>query len=458
MSSTRLAVVLLVGGLLAGVSRASAQVTPAIAPCSYYVALTGSDGSTGAQSTPFRSIQHAVNALGSGGGTVCIEDSGPYAESVTLQASGTATRWLAIRGVASARAEISPPGSNSFALNLNGRSYVAIQHVRTNGGEIGIVSSGGGSYWYVNDSEVENAVGSGIQLNNGDYVTLTGNLVHDNAAAWTNYGSGISVYEPVQRDSTAGNHIYIGGNTVYDNSNPPGGTDGNGIILDTFSAYGFTAPSLVENNLGYGNASACIKVYSNGGAPIVVRNNTCFKNQQLMSPYTWRGEVSLEYTGGVTTVNNILWFDPAADRYNSGYLDGGNSGPANSAMSNILYGGSGGTNPQLVNPPSDCRLQATSPAIGAGSTAYGSPAVDITGAARSATSVDLGAYAFIATSATRTPTPTAAATSTPTTAATPSPTATPTRTPTATPSVVATNTPTPTGTPTPGRHRRRRSR
>ncbi|MHB8382793.1 MAG: right-handed parallel beta-helix repeat-containing protein [Candidatus Binataceae bacterium] len=436
------------GVVAAGGSNAMAQVTPAIAPCSYYVALTGSDSAAGTQSAPLRTIQHSVNSLGSSGGSVCIEDAGPYAEAVTLQNSGTAGKWITIRGVGAARAEIAPPSSGSFAINVNSKSYVAIEHIQTNGGEIGIVSSGGGSHWYVNDSEIENAGGSGIQLNNGDYVTIEGNLVHNNGATWTNDGSGVSIYQPVQLDSTAGYHIYIGGNSIYSNQNPAGGSDGNGIILDTFSADGFSASSLVENNLGYGNAGACVKVYSNGGAPILVRNNTCFKDQQLVAPYTWRGEVSLEYAGGVTTVNNILWYDPTADSSNSAYLDGGNSGPANVQVSNISYGGSGATNPELVDPPSNLRLQSSSPAIGTGTSAYGVPSVDITGALRSPASVDIGAYAFGAAAPTATPSQKATAkpVSSPTVVATPIATPTPART--ATPAPTASPDP----TPTPTRH------
>ncbi len=437
-------VVALIGlGIVAfGVSNAGAQVTPVIASCSYYVALTGSDSSAGTQASPFRTIQHSVNSLGSAGGTICIEDAGPYAEAVTLSASGTAGRWLAIRGIAAARAEISPPSSGSFAININSQSYIAIEHVQINGGEIGIVSSGGGSHWYVGDDEIENASGSGVQLNNGDYLTIVGSLVHNNAATWSNDGSGISVYEPTQLDSSAGTHVYIGANFVYDNSNPSGGTDGNGILLDSFADSGFTASSLIENNVGYSNASACIKVYANGGAPTLIRNNTCYKNQQLITQYTWRGEISLEYSDDVTTVNNILWFDPTADSSNSAYLDGGDSGPANVAVSNLSYGGSGSSNPDLVSPPSNMRLQSGSPAIGSGTTAYGIPTLDITGAARSTKSVDIGAYAFGAASATPTP----AATVTPT----------PVATPTARPTATATQAPTPTPTRTPfGRGHRR---
>lgn len=434
MGSKVSVVVLLVAGVLvAGVSRANAQVSPSIASCSYYAALKGSDSSPGTQSSPFRTIQHSVNAVGAAGGTVCIEDAGPYVESVTLQHSGVASKWLAIRGIATARATISPPSKGSFVININSRSYVAIEHVQTDGGEIGIVSSGGGGHWYVNDDEVENAIGSGVQLNNGDYVSVVGSLIHGNAAIWSNAGSGVSVYDPIQLDSARGPHIYIGANIIYDNSNPRGASDGNAIILDSFSDNRFAASSLIENNVAYGNAGACIKVYSNGGAPVLVRNNTCFKNQQLVSQYTWRGEISLEFSGGVTSVNNILWFDPTADSSNSGYLNGGSSGPANVAVSNLSYGGSSGSNPMLVSPPANMRLQTGSPAIGTGSTAYGIPAIDLIGALRSAKSVDIGAYAFAAASAAATPIEKASAT--------PKATATPRSIATVTPTAIQTPAP-----------------
>ncbi|MGC1676647.1 MAG: choice-of-anchor Q domain-containing protein [Candidatus Binataceae bacterium] len=344
-----------------------------------------------------------------------------------------ASKWLAILGIAADRATISPPSKGSFGININSRSYVAIEHVHTDGGEIGIVSSGGGGHWYVNDDEVENAIGSGVQLNNGDYISVLGSLIHGNAAIWSNAGSGVSVYDPIQLDSARGPHIYIGANIIYDNSNPRGASDGNAIILDSFSDNRFAASSLIENNVAYGNAGACIKVYSNGGAPVLARNNTCFKNQQLVSKYTWRGEISLEFSGGVTSVNNILWFDPTADSSNSGYLNGGSSGSANVAVSNLSYGGSSGSNPMLVSPPTDMRLQSGSPAIGTGSTAYGIPAVDLIGALRSTKSVDIGAYAYGAASAAATPIGKASAT--------PKATATPRSTATVSPTAIQTPTP-----------------
>jgi CSLREA domain-containing protein len=90
-------------------------------------------------------------------------------------------------------------------------------------------------------------------------------------------------------------------------------------------------------------------------------------------------------------------------------------------------------------------LQSGSPAINAGNNS-GCPAADQRGVARDG-QCDIGAYEFVNTGPT--PTPTATATPTPTSTATATPTTTPTGTATSTPTPTATATDTPTHTPTP---------
>ena len=55
----------------------------------YYVATTGSDANNGSATTPWRTIQHAVNAVPAGG-TVQVH-AGVYNETVTITRSGNAT-------------------------------------------------------------------------------------------------------------------------------------------------------------------------------------------------------------------------------------------------------------------------------------------------------------------------------------------------------------------------------
>ena len=85
----------------------------------------------------------------------------------------------------------------------------------------------------VENNLVHNCGASGIQLNDGDYLTIQGNTVYQCAFYSTLDGSGISIYEPVASDNLAGFHNVISNNISYANNNLAGAqSDGNGIIID----------------------------------------------------------------------------------------------------------------------------------------------------------------------------------------------------------------------------------
>ena len=62
----------------------------------YYVATNGNDGSTGSNSSPFRTIQRGVNAA-QAGDTVVVK-SGTYYERVVMPNSGTSANPITLQG------------------------------------------------------------------------------------------------------------------------------------------------------------------------------------------------------------------------------------------------------------------------------------------------------------------------------------------------------------------------
>jgi hypothetical protein len=135
-------------------------------------------------------------------------------------------------------------------------------------------------------------------------------------------------------------------------------------------------------------------------------------NRQLPTSFGWRGDQSNQDSGDVIWVNNIGWANPALAPHNSALLEQwackgviwqnnisyeGAPGKASfdrhgkAPAGNLL-----GTDPMLVDPPSDFRLRPGSPAIGAGTSAAGVPGHDLTGNRRSGP-VDIGADAAGAT-------------------------------------------------------------
>ena len=81
--------------------------------------------------------------------------------------------------------------------------------------------------------------------------------------------SGISLWQAIALDRQPGFHNVVRGNILWNNSNPPNGTDGNGLIIDDFrntqqgSTNGiYPNYTLVENNVAYHNGPAAFMSFS----------------------------------------------------------------------------------------------------------------------------------------------------------------------------------------------------
>jgi hypothetical protein len=389
---------------------------------SYYVSNSGNDGNSGSQSSPFQTIRKAAS-ITQPGDTVNVTD-GTYRESVILGRSGTSNAYITFKSVNAHGAKVFGPNE---AFNVTNQSYITIQGFETTSGSgYACIVGDGGSHTNVMGNLVHDCGGSGIQLNHGDYRIIRDNIVY-NCAFYAPYqGSGISVYESRASDANSGFHTVISANISYLNNNLVGvRSDGNGIIVDdSRSTQGngvvYTPQILVENNLAYANGGTGIKIYYSDY--VTVRNNTCVWNHQRQDAFTWWGDIAVEWGHDIHAINNISWADLSAYSGNAAILDAGNSNGNNIWANNLTYDGIAGdpsvnitggspssinsstgnllgVNPMLVNPQKsnsgNFRLQSSSPAINAGTQAYGVAATDLDGNPRiSGGQVDIGAYEF----------------------------------------------------------------
>jgi hypothetical protein len=117
-----------------------------------------------------------------------------------------------------------------------------------------------------------------------DYLLFAGNLVRDAASGPTQCYSGISIYEPRNRDQGAGAHIVIARNISWanvDSPDCPTHSDGQGIILDdtTGEQSNYSSPYtglvLIEENLLMQNGAAGVAIYSSD-TDTLVQFNTVF--------------------------------------------------------------------------------------------------------------------------------------------------------------------------------------
>jgi parallel beta-helix repeat protein len=387
----------------------------------YYVSTNGSDTGSGTASSPWRTIGKAMDANLRPGDEVVVR-AGTYNESVTIDKDGSAAGYITLRSEVPGGARIVAPsgGANGIDVLAN---YVAVDGFDVSGSAHHGINGQNVHHVKVTNSVSHGNGASGISFAWSEFMTIEGNVTYKNASS--GWFSGISVYQSrnITGDtSTQGFRTIVKDNVSYDNVTRTGAhTDGNGIIIDDFqstqtSGYpNYTFPTLVENNLVYHNGGKGIQVTWSDN--VTVRNNTAWhNNQDTLNTGTWRGELSNSQSSNNTWINNIAVADPSIDSDNraidhtsyGGYrnqnviwannltfngtsgqasvrTDGGNAIPT-TANGNLL-----GVDPKFVSAPGDFHLQSGSPAVDAGTSAYGLPATDLDGRDRTSGPVDLGA-------------------------------------------------------------------
>lgn len=403
----------------------------------YYVASNGSNSGNGSATSPWRTISQAMSSQLSPGDEVVVRP-GTYNEAVYITRDGSANAPITLRSEVPGEALIRAPSNAWNAVTINA-NYIVIDGFDVN-------SAGGGDGIEGNDVHhvtVKNNVvhgngESGIQFNWSEFLVIEGNETYDNAS--DGWFSGISVFENrnITGDTTTpGYRTIVRNNVSYDNVTKTGEhTDGNGIIIDDFQSNhtagypNYTYPTLVENNLVYGNGGKGIQVAWSDN--VTVRNNTAYHNNvDDLNTGTWRGEISNAQSSNNTFINNIAIADPSINPNNTaidntsygGYsnvgvvwmnnitfngtpgaasvrTDGGNARPT-TADGNLL-----GVDPRLGDPAGgDFSPTPDSPVVDAGREVDGIGETDVLGQTRVVGSIDIGAIESGSGPATSTNTP-----------------------------------------------------
>jgi hypothetical protein len=330
----------------------------------FYVATTGSDSNNGTSvSQPWLTLQHA-NDVGRSAGDCVNVAPGTYS-GVSINHGGnlaSATGYVVYRcttmDACTVNANAGINGSSSFYFVNTAQpmaSYVVIDGFNI----AGITGRGYGQgvevwnhnqccsshhIWVLNNIIYNNGQ-SGVQMNDGEYFYVLHNTVYGNSNTTCDaQGSGISLaslkafsgYTPTSDDQTNANpligsfvtgssffHNAVEWNVVYNNAltncgtaSHPYDTDGNNIIMDSFS-------SLNHNTVTYPNQTliAFNVVYNAGGGGIHIfeseyvtaANNSCYNN--YLDPYdsgSARACIDTQNSFGNTIINNIAVAIPAS--------------------------------------------------------------------------------------------------------------------------------------------------
>jgi hypothetical protein len=160
-----------------------------------------------------------------------------------------------------------------------------------------------------------------------DYWVNIANAVYNAAASSVECFSGLSPNTPVASDSNSGTHYYFAYNIVWGNvaPNPCGGsnpgTDGEGIIFDTWHGNGGTVPvytqqAVLEDSIFVGNGSAGVEIFNQGEtsggstSTIIVRHNTLaenFTSTTLAGSGATYGEFWTNSSVGAGTIRHITF-------------------------------------------------------------------------------------------------------------------------------------------------------
>ena len=299
-----------------------------------YVATNGNDNSgNGSSGSPYKTIQRGLDAIN--GGDQLLVRNGTYSVADKLRfenKSGSANARTVIKSVNRWGAKIRFTDKWG-TFRISNSDYVTID-----GFDIGVNNPGGidhqgtglvsfeSDYVTYKNNFVHDCGCNGLSFREGDYVTIEQNVVRDNAKR-SNYNcSGISIYQPLERNQNGGFHLIVRRNVAFENEcnlpfNIGAGsfdkpTDGNGIILDDFANKqrgnddpdknrAFKQKTLVENNLVFNNGGAGIKVFDIDNATI--RNNTSYHNLRILKNYSNPpAEIAVTFSPGIFEIfNNV---------------------------------------------------------------------------------------------------------------------------------------------------------
>jgi parallel beta-helix repeat protein len=295
------------------------QLESRVALSTFYVATNGNDGGSGGKSTPWLTLQHAVNTIHPGD-TILVE-SGTYV-GCRIGNSGTASAVCTLQTDVGAHVVLDAAGPNN-----KHNSILEVENFSHNV-----------DYWTIGGFEVSGSAHYGIDIRNTDHITIQNCTVHNSAE--TGIFTAFSNYALVQNNTSYNNGehgIYFSNtctgptarsNTLYGNKdsgihmNGDISQGGTGIITgaliekNTIHDNGTTGGSGIncdgvqnstfQNNLLYNSLASGISLYriDAGGASInnIVVNNTVL----VASSGRWALNIQNGSTGN-TVYNNIFY-------------------------------------------------------------------------------------------------------------------------------------------------------
>lgn len=264
------------GLVLAVLAAALVTVLPASAATTYHVALSGSDGASGTEAAPWRTLQHAVDHVAPG--DTIVVHPGTY-DGMRIENPGAPGNWITLTSAQPGSVIIDRPGPDN---------------VHDSNVELERWDTGPIAYWTIEGLDVRNAPNWGIDVRGSaaepaHHIKIRKNRVHHNGVATAKtgifFGFADNVTVVANNSHHNGEHgVYLSnsgdGFTVKDNhlhDNQRCGLHMNGDLSQ--GGDGVISDGVIEANWIEGNGSeGCAGINMDGVTDALIRNNVIVEN------------------------------------------------------------------------------------------------------------------------------------------------------------------------------------
>ena len=288
-------------------------------PTEFYVSVNGNDSNEGSQSSPWRTIQHALDLLEPGHTLTILP--GTYKETLHLTRSGSATKRIYIKGQSYSTTLIDGTDVEEDLFFIEDAKYIEISELT-----------------------FSDAPRAAIRLSNSDYVAIRNCLIADNGkwGIFTDFSNNTTIDTCDIYGSLEEHGIYISNSSddavirsclVHHNA-------GSGIQINadpSMGGDGISYDCLIDSNLVYENGTS-------GGAAInlaSVREST-IQNNVVVYNYAggiaaWDDEQGWQWgCKDLVIIHNTVYFRPTEGRWALS-MKNGSTGAI--VYNNILAGG-----------------------------------------------------------------------------------------------------------------------
>lgn len=408
-----------------------------------YVSVTGKDSDDG-QSTDkaLATVQQAIDQAQPG--DVIMLGDGLYetkGQTATFKRGGSPAAWITLRNAPGQKPIIKSTSWNTVKVGDGNKDrastgptvgYIELRGLRVQGiaaevqekhaeliGKPAPETNGNGisfdgryevnkpHHLRIADCEVFDCPGGGISCIHCDRISIEGNHCHGNCHWMIYAGSGISVFQGFNWETTPGEYrILERNNRCHDNycTQPWVATgklsDGNGMIVDDMRNTQNKSPNgvyagriLVQNNLSYANGGSGMHAFSSDHVDFI--NNTVVGNNSVMD----YSQLGITQCTDCRVLNNIIV--ATDDQKPVNRVNGTHSDIL--VSHNLFFGGNQehvyGEQSLVADPmfedaaKGDFRLKKASPARAAGGAWEIRPVIDLEGQERSGNALSVGAFA-----------------------------------------------------------------